>query len=54
MGDVQRAGLASDGGGDGLVGVVLVLWQEDVQRRRGDDLGRVLRVLGEKERMSFG
>lgn len=42
MADVQRARFASHGGGDRLIRVVLVLWQEHVQRRRRDDLRRVL------------
>lgn len=40
--DVQRAGFPRDGGGHGLVGIVLVRRQENVQRRRGDDLRRAL------------
>lgn len=43
--DIERAGFAGDGCGHGLVGVVLILGEEDVQRRGGDNLRRVLGIL---------
>lgn len=36
--DIERAGFTRNSCGHGLVGVVLVLWQENVKRRRGDNL----------------
>lgn len=45
--DFEGAGFACDGGGHGLVRVVLVFRQENVQRRRGDQLSRMLKILDE-------
>lgn len=44
--DIERAGFPGDGCGHGLVGVVLVLREEYIQGRGGDDL-RVLGILTE-------
>lgn len=47
--DIERAGFTGDGCGHRLVGVVLVLGEEYIQRRGGDDLGRVLGILGKQK-----
>lgn len=46
--DVERAGFTGHGCGHGLVGVVLILGEEYVQRRGGDNLRRVLGILAER------
>lgn len=46
--DVERAGFTGDSCGHGLVGVVLVLGEEHVQRRGGDNLRGVLGILTER------
>lgn len=43
--DIERAGFTGDRCGHRLVGVVLILREEHVQRRGGDNLRRVLGVL---------
>lgn len=46
--DIERAGFTGDSCGHGLVGVVLILREEHVQRRGGDNLRRVLGILTER------
>lgn len=48
MVDIEGAGFACDSGGHGLVRVVLVFWQENIEWRRGDDLCWTLRLLRRK------
>lgn len=47
--DIERAGFSGDSCGHRFVGVVLILREEYVQRRRGDNLRRVLGILRETE-----
>lgn len=48
--DIQWAGFAGDSCGHWLVRVVLILWQENIQRWRSDNLHWVLWILGKKDK----